>query len=279
MPAHLRAFAVSAALLAATACSRSGSDPNAFHWTASIPAGSTVHFRNVVGNVVVNTTPGQSASVLGSKSWRRGGGRDLSFSVSQSGNDYYICAMWRGSGSCDADGYRARTTNGWLTMFSLFHRGSSSVAAIAAELPANVAVDASTVDGSVAVSGTTAGVIAKTANGGVTATNVSGSTVLSTINGAVKLTAVTLGPTDSVHLNAVNGVVTAELPAGLEGDYDLRTTNGVVKTNLPLTSSGSANRRPRHLSGRIGNSTRPVRAHATNGVVTVTEGPAAASSR
>lgn len=263
---HIATFAV---LVGAAACSRGGTDPNAFRWSAELPAGATVHFRDVVGNVSVTAIPGQTANVAGGKSWRRGHSRDVNFVVTHTGSDYYVCAMWRASGSCDANGYRNRTNNRWFTVFSLFHHGPDIDANITAQLPANVAVDASTVDGSVKVMGVGGGVHAKTVNGAVTASNVSGAAVLSTINGAVKLSSLALGPTDSVHLNAINGVVTAQLPADVQGTFDLRANNGMVKSDFPLSGSGSG-RVAKHLSGQIGTLTRPVYLHTVNGVASIT---------
>jgi hypothetical protein len=272
---------ITAGMLAmfATACSHPGHEANAFRWTSQLPAGSVVHIRDGAGGITVHSATGTEAVVTGSRSWRRGRAHDVKFVVKQDGNDYYVCAMWRNSGNCGENGYRGRSTGGWLTIFSLFHRGSDATADIVVQLPPSVGLDARTSIGSVNVDGANAGVYAKTANGSVTATNVAGPLVLTTANGSVRLSALALAPTDSVRLTTANGSIHAELPAALDGEFDLRTTNGSVRSDFPLTPTSTRGGAPRHLAGQIGTSTRPVHMRTANGAVIVTTRPAAASSQ
>ena len=194
----------------------------------------------------------------------------LRFVVSHVGNDYYVCAMWRSSGTCGSTGYRGRRTGGFLTMFSLFHRGSDASADFTMDLPANVALDASTMNGSVHVDGATSGVIARTTNGTVEATNVRGPVALRTINGNVDLTLDALADADSIHLSTVNGAIHAEVPANLQGVFDLSVTNGVVHSDIsvpgltPRMGGGV-----RHLQGQVGSLGRAVRMHTVNGAISV----------
>jgi len=262
---HVAAFA--ALLVAATACSHAGSD-EAFQWTTELPPGSTVHFRNGSGTITVQPATGQTVVVNGSRRWRRGRANDVRFLVAHTGNDYFVCAMWRGSGSCGKN-YRGKGGNGFLSMFSLFHRTSDATAAIVAEVPANVIVDAKTSNGTVRVDGISAGVKALTANGNVEATNVSGPLTLETVNGNVKLSADAIAPSDPINLSTTNGTIRAQLPANTEGSFDLSVVNGTVKSDLPLPQipQGYVNR---HLQGQIGSSTRAVKMRAVNGPVVVT---------
>jgi hypothetical protein len=255
--------------LAATACSRPGSENRAFQWTTELPAGATVHVRNGAGDIVIHRAGGQTALVNGSKSWRRSHRNDIRFVVTQSGNDYYICAMWRASGKCGASGYRGRQTSSFLTMFSLFHRSNDAYANLVAEIPANVIVDARTTLGSVQIDGMTSGVTARTSNGTVQASNVSGPVSLTTTNGNVELTAAdALSPTDEIRLTTTNGEIRAELPAGIDGSFDLSVVNGAVQSDLSLPSS-SKSRRGRHLQGQIGSSNRVVKMRAVSGMVSL----------
>ena len=265
-----------AAVIFAAACSRPGRDVNAFRWTAELPAGSVVHIRDGAGSVDVRTATGSAAIVKGSRSWRRGRARDVQFVVNQIGKDYYVCAMWRNSGGCGDSDYRGRSLNTFLSMFSLFHRSSDASADFTIELPPSVRIDARTSIGSVTIDGATAGVYAKTSNGSVTATNVAGPLVLGTSNGNVRLSASSLAPTDSVLLNTKNGSITAELPADVDGAFDLRTTNGSVRSDLPLTPT-SQHGISRRLTGQIGASNRAVRMRTSNGAVVVTTRPAPAA--
>ncbi|MEP6493747.1 MAG: DUF4097 family beta strand repeat-containing protein [bacterium] len=259
---------VAVVALVATACSRPGEDEDAFHWGSQLQAGAVVHIRDGAGDIVVKRSDGQSVRVSGSSRWRRGRSSDIKFTVNQVGNDYYVCAMWRGSGKCGSSGYHGRQTSSFLTMFSLFHRTSDASADFTAELPANVIVDARTSNGSVQVDGMSAGVTAHSTNGTIQASNVSGPLSLSTTNGDVRLSTTMLADADAVSLTTTNGTIRAELPAKLEGAFDFSVVNGMVRTDLPLASSG--NGRPgRHFQGQIGASTRVVKVRAVNGNVSV----------
>jgi hypothetical protein len=265
-----RLVIVAAVALAAAACSRPGSESRAFEWTNDLPAGAVVHLRNGAGDIAIRrAATGQTATVGASKAWRRSSRKDIRFVVTQTGNDYYICAMWRASGKCGANGYRGRQTNTFLSMFSLFRRGNDASADFVAELPANVVVDARTTLGSVQVDGMTSGVTARTTNGTVQASNVSGPLSLTTTNGNVELTAAeALSPSDEIRLTTTNGTIRAELPAGIDGNFDLSVVNGAVRSDLSLPASPNS-RRGRHLQGQIGSSTRVVKMRAISGMVSV----------
>jgi hypothetical protein len=255
-----------AAALFTAACGHRTREDTAFRWTTQLAPGAVVHLRDGFGDITVRRAAGSEAIVTGMRQWRRGRAADLRFAVTQDGNDYYVCAMWRGSGTCGANGYRGRRGGGFLSIFSLFHRGNDATARIIAELPPNVAVDARTTVGSVQVDGITAGVTAHATNGTVQAWNVSGPLSLSTTNGNVRLTADSLAPTDSVILSTTNGTVRAELPPGLQGMFDLSTVNGSVSSELPIPAA-TGGRVGRHLEGQIGQSNRLVKLHAVNGAV------------
>jgi hypothetical protein len=258
-------FAV-VALTAATACSRGGSEERAFEWVTELPAGSVVHLRNGSGSIEVRRAAGQTAEVVGGRQWRRGRSRDIKFVVTQSGNEYYICAMWRNSGRCNEKGYRGKNTADFLAMFSLFRRNSDATASFTAELPANVLVDASNANGEVTVDGITAGVRAHSVNGDVKATNVGGKITLSTTNGSLELAADPTASIDAVALTTTNGQIRAELPTNSEGAFDISTVNGDVHSDFPLqpTSKSSIGQ---HLRGQIGASERIVKLRSVNGSV------------
>lgn len=257
------------AALSVSACVRRAHEDVPFQWTTQLPPGAVVHLRDGVGNITVRRASGDAASVNGMRHWRRGRSADLDFVVKQDGNDYYVCAMWRGSGRCGANGYRGRRTGSFLSIFSLFHRGTDATADLTAELPAGVAVDARTTIGSVQVDGIAAGVTAHATNGTVQAWNVSGPLSLSTTNGNVRVTADSLAPSDPVTLTTTNGTLRAELPAGLQGSFDLSTVNGSVSSDFPIPTATSR-RVGRQLQGQIGQSKRLVKLHAVNGTVTLT---------
>ncbi len=254
--------------MAVVACHRGGVEDHAFEWSTPLPAGAILHLRDGTGNITVRRGNGANVHVVGSRSWRRGRAKDIDFVVTQNGNDYYVCAMWQSSGHCGASGYHGASDGGLLEMINLFHHKSDAMASFVAEVPANVAVDARTTLGSVHVDGVVAGVTARSVNGIVEATNVSGPVVLATTNGSVHLRADSLAASDSVRLMTTNGSVSADLPADVQGVFDLSVTHGSVYSDLPIPSlsSGRANR---HLQGQLGSSPRMIRMRSVNGMVSL----------
>ncbi|MGH7618998.1 MAG: DUF4097 family beta strand repeat-containing protein [Gemmatimonadaceae bacterium] len=265
---------LAALCLAVTACSHGGSDDHAFQWNSELPPGATVHLRNGSGEIQVRPATGQSVAVSGSRTWRHGRAGDVHFVVTRSGNDYYVCAMWRNSGSCNSRGYRGKNTGGFLAMFSLFHRTSDATAGLVADIPSNVTVDAKTSIGSVKIEGIAAGVTAHSANGDIEATNVSGPLTLATANGNVRLSADAVSASDPINLSTTNGTIRAQLPPGTEGNFDLSVINGIVRSDFPLTQTGKS-AVGGHLRGQIGTSNRVVKMHTVNGEVVVTRSGAA----
>ncbi|HVX41409.1 MAG TPA: DUF4097 family beta strand repeat-containing protein [Gemmatimonadaceae bacterium] len=260
------------------ACSRPHTDDAAFDWSQQLPAGSIVHLRDGTGNIDVRQSGNASGHVHATTHWRRGRASDIHFVVSTAGpNEYYICAMWRGSGQCGESGYHgASRTGSFLQIFSLFHHGTDAGANFVAELPASVVIDATTTNGSVTIDGSAAGVRARATNGTIDARHVSGPISIHTTNGEIHLAADSLGSADSVDVSTVNGMIQAELPAQTDGAWDLRVTNGVVHSDFALPST-SGRRGNRHLTGQIGSSTRSIRMRAVNGMVTVTHPTQAAA--
>lgn len=263
-------FACIGLAVIATACRReSGFDPEAFRWTNQLPAGARVHLRNGAGDIVVKRGTGPSVVVTGSRKWRRSRPSDLHFAVTHVGGDYYVCAMWRSSGRCGPTGYRGRHVNGFLTMFSLFHRSNDAEAGFVAEIPPGIVVDANTMNGTVDVDGVTSGVMARTVNGDVRALNVAGPLSISTTNGNVTVSADSLSGTDSVHITTINGSIAAALPRATQGYFDLSVTNGSVHSDFPVQSASNS-AIGRHVTGQVGASNRSIRMHTINGALSVT---------
>jgi hypothetical protein len=262
------AKAVAAVALAfLSACSRQGND-EPFKWTEQLAPGAVVHIRDGAGDIQVRRAEGQTATVSGSRRWKRGRARDVNFVVQRSGNDYYICAMWRASGKCGSGRYKGRQTSTFLSMFSLFHRSSDASADFVAEIPANVVIDARTTIGTVEIDGMTAGVTAQTTSGGVRALNVSGPLSLSATSGDVRLVLDSLTSTDAIELSTRRGKILAELPQNVEGSFDLSVMSGSVRNDLGLAQAPRS-RAGRHFQGQIGSSRRTVKMRAGTGSVTV----------
>ena len=129
-----RLLILAAAALASAACSRAGSNDDAFQYSDRVPDGSVLHIRDGAGDIHVTRGAGPNVTLRANTSWHRGRSSDIKFIAVQNGSDYYVCAMWRNSGRCDGSDnrYRGRNTGGPGQVDDLFpgiHQRNNSSAA------------------------------------------------------------------------------------------------------------------------------------------------------
>jgi len=140
------------------------------------------------------------------------------------------------------------------------------------KVPKGVVVDLRTTNGGVRMNNLTNEIHAKTTNGGVRGEKITASIVeASTVNGGVEIEmASSLGATDSVELEAVNGGVTLVLPADSKATIEGRCVNGNVNVDgLDITREEQSNdfERRRRLNGTMNGGGAKVRMSTTNGGV------------
>jgi hypothetical protein len=152
--------------------------------------------------------------------------------------------------------------------------------------PESTALELSTTNGTVSVSGMTRGVRATTTNGAVTLTATHGDAELQTTNGALEVSghygsidaSTTNGPIvcdlaefdadQSAGLSTTNSEVELFLPDNVSALIDVTTTNGDIRLlDFSFTYEGTPTRD--HVRARIGSGAAPVTISTTNGDVTV----------
>jgi DUF4097 and DUF4098 domain-containing protein YvlB len=74
-----------------------------------------------------------------------------------------------------------------------------------------------------------------------------------------------LGDARDLDFSTTNGSVLVEVPASLGAEVDMSTTNGSVMSDFPMTLTGRIN--PRRLRATVGDGSRRLRLHSTNGNV------------
>jgi hypothetical protein len=239
--------------------------PDAFSWSEELPAGTTVHLQTTSGNITVHGTAEPRMHVQGIKRWRRGRARDVRFVVSRDGDEVYVCAIWaRRGGRCGDERVRPSPPR-WLAIFSLMRRRSDMRASFEVALPPGVRVDASTVNGRVAITEAAGDVAANTVNGEIRASTTGGALSLTSVNGSIRARAASLAGDAPIRLETVNGSIQAELPDGLDANVVLRTVNGRITTDFPLAIDGRMSER--ELRGKIGGGGRLVELKTVNGSV------------
>ena len=257
------------ALCAVTACGRRAHDsPDAFRWEAELEPGTTIHLRTGSGRIDVTPGSGRFARVFGATHWV-GRNDPIRFAWKRDGDELYVCALRSNRGDCDEDsGSFGDSGHSWLDIFSLFKRRSTNaMASFRVELPSQVKVDASTMNGTISLAGVTGGINARTLNGSIDINHAAGAVEAKSTNGSIDAVIDSLGSEDEVALEGVNGSITAVLPADLEADVDLRTVNGGIRSDFTVTTEGELSKH--RLRGQIGSSSRDVLLKTVNGNVSL----------
>ena len=257
------------ALCAVTACGRRAHDsPEAFRWEAELEPGTTIHLRTGSGRIEVASGTGRFARVTGATHWI-GRNDPIRFAWKRDGDELYVCALRSNRGNCDEDsGSFGDSGHSWLDIFSLFKRRSTNaMASFRVELPAEVKVDASTMNGTISLAGVTGGISARTLNGSIEIHHAAGAIEARSTNGNIDAVIDSLGSDDAIELEGVNGSMTAVLPPDLEAEVQLSTVNGGIRSDFAVTTEGELSKH--RLRGQIGSSSREVVLKTVNGNVSL----------
>ena len=258
----LRLLAATAALatISPVAGAQEREKDDAFKWTSGIESGRTVFVRNLNGGVRVESGTGAEVEVRAEKRWRRGDPKDVKITAEKtSRGDILVCAIWEDQRTrCDEDGYSSHGSGSW--------RNNNDVSVeFTILLPKGVKMDASTVNGGLAIEGATAQVKARTVNGGIEAASTSGPVSAKTVNGGIRVKAGTIGD-GPVEYETVNGSITLELPEKMNANIEMRTVNGsITSEDFPITVQGRFDRR--RISGKIGTGGPELSVSTVNGSI------------
>ena len=238
--------------------SKSDADGDRFTWNGTIADGSWVRIQNLNGGVDVSASADGQTHVLGEKRWTRGDPSRVHFVVEKDGGNVTICALW------NPDETRCSQRSGHDHGDHHDRNGDVSVH-FTVSLPAGVKVDAATVNGGVGVRDVRSEVRANTVNGAVSVQSASGPVNASTINGSLRVRVDALQNAGDMRLSTVNGSAVLEVPASLDADVEMGTTNGRIETDFPMTVTGRID--PRHLRTTLGKGGRRLELETTNGDV------------
>ena len=233
-------------------------EANAFQWSGRIPAGSWLRVRNINGPIRVVAGTGENAEVTADKSWRRGRADQVRIEMIRDGDNVTICAMWHPNVRCDAEGYhgsgRTEESNDVSVEFTV-------------RLPRGVHTQINSVNGALTVEGATAQVIARTTNGGVTVRSSGGPVQARTTNGSIEAEMGTATLADDLSFNTTNGSITLTLPAAINAQLEMRTVNGRLSSDFPITLRGAIS--PRQITATLGNGGRTLELNTVNGSITI----------
>ncbi|HRQ77118.1 MAG TPA: DUF4097 family beta strand repeat-containing protein [Gemmatimonadaceae bacterium] len=252
--AALLPLALATAALATPLAAQDDRSSSDWTWNGTLAEGRTVFLHNVNGSVRVESGSGNRVEVTAEKRWRRGDPEDVRIEARQLSNgNVVVCAMWRRGDSCEEGGIDGGERN--------WNRNNDVSVHFVVRLPAYANVDANTVNGGVEVSELRGWVEANTINGNVEAASSGGPVRARTVNGSIRARGQITA--DGLDYQTVNGSIEIELPADANADVSLRTTNGRVTSDFPITFTGEIN--PRRIEAKLGNGGPELRARTVNG--------------
>lgn len=238
---------------------------NAFQWSEQIPAGTTLHIRDLNGSVRVVPATGALATVSGSKQWRHGRESDVRFVANRVGQDVYVCALWGSRSRCDQNGYESNSGFSIWNLFSLRRHSTDMRADFAVQLPPGVNVDIMAIHGDASIDRAAGNVRVRLVSGSITANDASGALTLETVNGSITAGLDTLTGTGPLDFASVNGSIHVALPASLQGDVTLQTVSGRVSSDFPLQASDAP--ASHSLHGVLGAGGRTISLRTVSGAV------------
>jgi hypothetical protein len=255
-------------LLAAGCARGSHGDQSAWTWRGDVGSGGWVHVRNTTGAIRIDRATGSQVEAVATRQWHGRRPEDVHFAAVRNGQDVSLCALWGSNGACDSSHHRSDRRAWWRRLF--FPRNRVSVDFVV-HVPQGVKVDASSINGPIAVDGATTDVTAQTVNGPIRAHTARGALHAETVNGPITAAVDSLAAGGGdISLQTVNGPVTAELPDSLDAEVAMSTVNGRIVTDYPLTLSGGTRRfGPKEVRAVIGHGGRRISLETINGNATL----------
>ena len=218
--------------------------------------------RNTNGPIDVEPSDGDSLVIEVEKSWRHSDPQSVRLVPVVTERGLTVCALW--------DARESRCEEGGQYHMNGVKKNDVAVR-FTVQLPRNIPVDASTVNGGLSVDGVSAPVEATTVNGRIEVRTSTGPVQATTVNGSIEANMQTLTSGD-VKLTTVNGSVTAGLPRQLNANIDAETVNGRVETDYPVKIVGKVS--PRHLRGTIGTGGPTLKFVTVNGSISLQQADA-----
>jgi hypothetical protein len=133
-------------------------------------------------------------------------------------------------------------------------------------VPRSMSLDIENVNGSIRIANINGKHELDTTNGKIEVSRCAGSVEASSTNGAIhaELTNVTQG--QGLRFSTTNGRIEVSLPANLAVDVDAGTTNGAIKSDLPVAATRVGEN---SLRGTINGGGTPLRIRTTNGGIAI----------
>lgn len=157
--------------------------------------------------------------------------------------------------------------------FMDFLFGTNVNASVSYEIsvPRSMQISADNVNGSVEVSDVSGQIDLDTTNGKIVVNRCSGSVDASTTNGAISVELTSVESGREMTFETTNGRISLTVPPTLAADINAATTNGSVRSDLPLTTSRFSRT---SIKGTLNGGGPEIRLRTTNGGIDIRSLPA-----
>ena len=231
---------------------------SAFEWSGLVGEGQWIEIKGISGKLTAMPATGNRVQVTAMRSGFRSDPNEVEIVVVEHGDGVTICAVYPSSGSepnacAPGDGGRNRARHNDVKVeFDVL-------------VPTGVRFAGRMVNASIRAEDLTADVRAQTVNGSVRLSTSQGASA-KTVNGSIRAS---FGATAWEGVSAfetVNGSVRLEVPEQLNADLQIRTTNGRITTDLPITTTRATRRL---VEGTLGAGGPTLRLQTVNGSITL----------
>lgn len=228
-----------------------------FTWNGPVDRGDRVEIKGINGAIDASYTSGSDVRVRAEKKAKKDDPAQVRIEVVEHSGGVTICAVY------PDDGGRKNECKPGDEGHLSSHDNDVSVHFMV-EVPAGVALHASSVNGGIDAAGLQSDVHASTVNGGINVST-SGLAKANTVNGSIKASMGRADWTGDLDFETVNGSITVEMPASVGAHVKASTVNGGMETDFPLTIQGKFSNRK--MEGTIGGGGRDLNLETVNGSI------------
>lgn len=224
-----------------------------FEWQGRIAAGQHVEIKGVSGTITAAPSTSGLVEVTADRRGARNDPNEVRIAMVEHPAGVTVCAVYPREGNECLPGEEGR----------LSARRNDVNVAFTVGVPAGVDFVARHVNGTVRASGLTDDVEARTVNGNIDVT-AGGHARAVTVNGSIRAALGGEGWDGEGFFETVNGSVTLTLPETADTEVSVRTANGSIRTDLPITDTDEGRQR---FEGRLGDGGGELRIRTVNGSV------------
>ena len=229
-----------------------------FEWSRQIGKGQWIEIKGISGELIAMPTAGDSVQVTAVRSGFRSDPNEVEIVVVEHADGVTICAVYPSSGTepnecAPGDGGQNRS------------RRNDVRVAFDVLVPAGVRFAGRMVNATIRAEDLTADVRARTVNGSVRLSTSQGASA-KTVNGSIRASFGETSWEGEAAFETVNGSIRLEVPEQINANLEIRTSNGRITTNLPITTTRATRRR---VEGTLGEGGPNLRLKSVNGSITL----------